>query len=328
MDLRITTGSGQMLFEDQFDLGWPLELAPDDFNVRLNTPEVEGAFSSYCENGLMIGHGCFRHADPIQIDFDSDVSTVEMHFRLSGRTQTQDFHRRKVFEFGSNQQNMLFASGLRGTTKMVAEGHSEFLEINMEPQWLLRYLPKNEPGFDAFRRRIEDGGDPGFLAPQNRPINARIRMLLADLMRFGGSRPFRPLLVESRVIELLMLQFEQLPGPRPADKSALPPGIEEKLHAVKDLLASHLDENFTIQSLAREVGTNAFTLQNGFKGLFGETIHGYWTRLKMEYARRLLLDSAMSIKAVSGEVGYKHPQHFSTAFKKYYGMSPRELLRA
>ncbi len=45
----------------------------------------------------------------------------------------------------------------------------------------------------------------------------------------------------------------------------------------------------------------------------------------MNEARRLLLSGEMNIAEVADTVGYKNPNHFTTAFKKYFGFVPSEL---
>ncbi|MEL6535368.1 MAG: AraC family transcriptional regulator, partial [Bacteroidota bacterium] len=66
-------------------------------------------------------------------------------------------------------------------------------------------------------------------------------------------------------------------------------------------------------------------LKKGFKTLFGNTVFGYWHVQKMDYARNLLLDDAITVADVAEQVGYKNPQHFSTAFKRHYGVSPGKV---
>jgi AraC-like DNA-binding protein len=42
----------------------------------------------------------------------------------------------------------------------------------------------------------------------------------------------------------------------------------------------------------------------------------------MEHAFRLLRDDGLLVTEVSRNVGYKNPNHFSTAFKKKFGINP------
>ncbi|MCC9041578.1 helix-turn-helix domain-containing protein [Myroides sp. M-43] len=45
-------------------------------------------------------------------------------------------------------------------------------------------------------------------------------------------------------------------------------------------------------------------------------------RMKSKRAKRLLLDHKWYVGEVSEHLGYKNPQHFTVAFKKYYGVLP------
>jgi AraC-like DNA-binding protein len=45
----------------------------------------------------------------------------------------------------------------------------------------------------------------------------------------------------------------------------------------------------------------------------------------MEKAKEILSKRGMNISEVAYEVGYKNPQHFTVAFKKYFGYVPSKL---
>jgi len=54
----------------------------------------------------------------------------------------------------------------------------------------------------------------------------------------------------------------------------------------------------------------------------------YWVtgiRMRMEKARQILLETALSIHDLAFMVGYDHPENFQKAFKKYWGYTPAEL---
>ncbi|MEM7109599.1 MAG: helix-turn-helix transcriptional regulator [Bacteroidota bacterium] len=148
--------------------------------------------------------------------------------------------------------------------------------------------------------------------------------LIDQIMRCDRTGHFKRMFLESHVIELLMLQLEQI-SDHSGDTFSNVSKHREKLYAVKEILSRQLVGDLTLNSLAQQVGTNEFTLKKGFKELFGTSVFGYWNQIKMQEARKLLSEGTMSVKEVSARVGYKNAQHFSTAFKKYFGCSPSEL---
>lgn len=94
-------------------------------------------------------------------------------------------------------------------------------------------------------------------------------------------------------------------------------------HKIIELISKDLSRNFSIEELAEHVGMNRTKLQAGFKQLFNKTINSFAQELKMKSAKNLINSSkGYSLKEIAGMLGYRHPNHFSVAFKKRFGISP------
>ena len=50
----------------------------------------------------------------------------------------------------------------------------------------------------------------------------------------------------------------------------------------------------------------------------------YRNRIRLEHAKELLQEEKLSIEEVSGMLGYTSASYFSSAFKKAYGVSPKQ----
>lgn len=101
----------------------------------------------------------------------------------------------------------------------------------------------------------------------------------------------------------------------------------EKLSEAKLFLEKNYLQNPSIKQLSRAVLLNECKLKKGFKQHYNSTIHSYITQLRMQRARKLLLDKK-TISEVSGYLGYKSVSHFITTFKKHFGSTPKQLLLA
>ena len=100
----------------------------------------------------------------------------------------------------------------------------------------------------------------------------------------------------------------------------------EKIIKAREVLLQHIGEPITIKALSRKVAINECYLKKGFKEIFGTTIFDFYQSQRMEHAKYLLYDKALSVTEVSLMLGYSSISHFSTAFKKHTGIKPCELL--
>lgn len=90
------------------------------------------------------------------------------------------------------------------------------------------------------------------------------------------------------------------------------------------ILAENFDKHITIPKLARQAGINEAKLKEGFKELYGQSIHTYLQQLRLQKAQQLLLTTNMSVTDITYDIGYSHVTHFTSLFKKETGLTPTE----
>jgi len=100
---------------------------------------------------------------------------------------------------------------------------------------------------------------------------------------------------------------------------------KDTLNAVKDYLHKTFQLNHSLLDLSRQFGINQNKLKKSFKELFGVPVIEYLYNLKMEHAKTMLYDQSMYVGEVASIVGYKNPNHFSTAFKRKFGITPSRV---
>jgi AraC-like DNA-binding protein len=81
---------------------------------------------------------------------------------------------------------------------------------------------------------------------------------------------------------------------------------------------------WTVAELAAGSGASRAALARRFHELVGEPPMAFLTGWRMALAADLVLEPGASVGAVSRRVGYGSPFTFSTAFKRTYGLSPRD----
>lgn len=107
---------------------------------------------------------------------------------------------------------------------------------------------------------------------------------------------------------------------------SIPPADVQRLQQVKSFLQEqYLAPELSLDLLCRRFGLNEFKLKRGFKQLFGYTVFGYVQEMRMKTARQILAEGRMNVNEVADHLGYSSPNHFSTAFKKMYGIPPAKL---
>ncbi|MHA7815125.1 MAG: helix-turn-helix domain-containing protein [Pseudohaliea sp.] len=93
------------------------------------------------------------------------------------------------------------------------------------------------------------------------------------------------------------------------------------LSELKRRLEENVDEEHSISSLSAWASINRRKLNEGFRLLYGFTIHEYLVRQRVARAQALL-GEGLSVAAVAEQVGYGDASSFSRAYKRITGTSP------
>jgi len=134
------------------------------------------------------------------------------------------------------------------------------------------------------------------------------------------------LYIEGKVSELLALV---LTGTA-ATCSELPlcPRMRDTLHAIRDELETMHAEPPTLSEISARYHAPIATIQAGFKTLFGMSVFAFVKEYRLQRARQLFAEGDMNVSEVAWEIGYTNLSHFSSAYRKRFGVLPKAYLRS
>lgn len=111
--------------------------------------------------------------------------------------------------------------------------------------------------------------------------------------------------------------------------SEFPPKTEpqkrdETLGAATEYLKSNFSKKISLSDLAKTIGISPSGLIKKFRKQLGITPQRYLSELRLQRAKDLLTNTALSVSQISEETGFESVYYFSKFFKKETGDSPSE----
>lgn len=198
-------------------------------------------------------------------------------------------------------------------------GSVRFVDIKLERDYFTGLLSDAEPWSAQLREKLlrkeMTQSRQGMLCPG-------IQNIMQDILYTPLGGYLKRIFIEAKVLELIALQLHHSRSESAPATGTLKKKDREIFAAIHEYLTVHFREEQSLQRLSKMFGLNEFILKKGFKSLYGKTIFDYLFELKMNHARHLLLEEGKMVCEVSREVGYRNPNHFSTAFKKQFGFNP------
>ena len=86
-------------------------------------------------------------------------------------------------------------------------------------------------------------------------------------------------------------------------------------------------QTLTLSELAGLLNLSVRQTQRLLMSNFGKTFSQKLTEARMASACQFLVDTDLSVTAISDRLGYSSIEHFSSAFRRFMGCSPREYRR-
>jgi AraC family transcriptional activator of pyochelin receptor len=159
-------------------------------------------------------------------------------------------------------------------------------------------------------------------------FSTTIRMVLNQIENNNLNAHFVNLYILGKIYELFTLYFSEAFN---AQKENCPFLDNEKdarkLKEAKELLLQKLDNPPILKELSELTGLSEYKLKEGFKQVYGTTVYGFVLDKKLEIARENLEKGEMQVKEIAFEIGYENPSHFIAAFKKKYGITPKQFAK-
>lgn len=310
---------GERIFGPAENLPIPIRDGSKEYFTRMEKQGFDLVFEETLFENFKIGHATIDAQKETFLALETLENTVQICYMLQGRSLvTANLN---AYSFNGNECNIMFRPATRGSIQL-ERGISEMILIDFKTNFFIDYLPMHD-WFVPFRNLISNK-ETGRLFRENRPITPKLHFLINEILQYPWEGHLKKIHIHAKIMELLL---EHMDTYRPSQykKQGLQPITRDKMKKVMECIVSEYKHPPSLKQLANKVGTNEYDLKKDFKAIYGTTVFGYISELRMEKAKLLLEENLLSIGQISDKVGYRNPQHFSTAFKRKFGVSPSTI---
>jgi AraC family transcriptional regulator len=156
-------------------------------------------------------------------------------------------------------------------------------------------------------------------AIRDKSIHLLMQTLVAE---FDAGNPTGRIYAET-LAEALAMRFLHLGMVAPIEFPVKTPALPgNKLARVKDFVEASLDQDLTLESLAREAGYSRAHFLRMFRESTGTTPHQYVMQRRIVRAEELLSAHELGVAEIAVACGFSSQAHLTLAFKKQTGQTP------
>ncbi len=109
-------------------------------------------------------------------------------------------------------------------------------------------------------------------------------------------------------------------GPR-----EVPVGIPLYVRSARRIMDSNYDLPLTLDELSARTGRSKYHLSRAFRKYYHITPGAYLASVRLERAKELLENTALSVCEIGQQVGFPNSAYFATLFRQRFGCSPNEF---
>lgn len=276
----------------------------------------KGTIFQYKARGMVVTISCFIPMVDLKYDQQFDSVFFQMSFLLEGEKIISPKGKHDlVFERGDSL--LFFLNSYEGKSTIYKDHLFKEIRIRLTKEFL------TENGLMELVGSYKPSNKDGPL-----PITDKVLSVLNTLESISLSGHSKLIYLKAKILELLVLQLDNANSTtinrikHYRDKNLL------QLYSLRNYIKENLSENHTLCGLAARFGIEQQMLNHRFIKVFGISIHEFMLTEKMEVSKKLLKGSGMLIYEIADKVGYRNGTHFAAAFKRFYGLTPREYRKS
>lgn len=330
MGVVITDDANHILLTDEFPFDYDKirsqgmieetqELHKDFGSVTIHEYNFEGTSMAYCKAEVY---------ENIRVSSDYMEPLVMMLFMERGDITTNLGGVSDNFRFTTQEHNLMFSPMQTESIAVKKQRDILLFGLNFTPARFLELAENNGRVLDGLANKVAGNKSVTLADKYNPRITPRMKMVMEEVRQCKFQGGLKKLFLQSKAMELLALQCEQMEATQLSGtplRNKITSQDVEKLYYARDLVLQHVQEPLSLEELSRKAGLNEFKLKSGFKAIFDNTVFGYLNDHRLELARELIQGGDLPMSLIAEQAGYSSPQHFSTAFRKKFGVSPGKV---
>lgn len=99
--------------------------------------------------------------------------------------------------------------------------------------------------------------------------------------------------------------------------------VDRRLRRAIEFINDNYSRDLSLEEIAEAAYLSEYHFSRLFKQITGSSPHAYLASVRLDRARNVLLETALSISQVAATVGYQSQSHFTRVFKAATGLTPR-----
>jgi AraC-like DNA-binding protein len=288
--------------------------------ITLPSPYGASNLRQWKFDGIKMGFIRHDFKDYFSFKKENKCAVVNLEFNLKGNYLIR--HLGKEYNVKSGQHNIVYTPGFSNTfLNKDLEGETFYIQFN--PDLFLRITENSNSTIKNFSDKIIRG-EPAVIGSNSLSINIGLQRAINDVRNCRYNGGLKKLFMLSKSIEILVLQAEAYHLAESKINYYCDDNFDkDKIYFARDYIMENINNPPNLSELSRIAGINEYKLKRGFKETFNTTVFGYLSERRLELSRQALLENKKTVSEIAYEFGYSSPQHFSNAFKKKFGLSPK-----
>jgi AraC-like DNA-binding protein len=227
------------------------------------------------------------------------------------------------FEMRPAMNNFFFSSDSAIELEIPAGSNFQAIDISVSSSWIMNAFRDAEPAFLTFLTQLEKSLNPvtSFETSSSAEFRTATNLHVTLL-----SEPKGILHIKAGTLSLLADFFNKIYSKLSKQVQENKVLHHDKMIEVEKMLVAHLQQTLPcIEDIAHNVALSQSTLKRHFKMMFGRSIYEYYLAMKMDLAKRILLEKPLSVNEVAAMLNYEKVSNFIDMFKKRHGYSPGSM---
>jgi AraC-like DNA-binding protein len=199
------------------------------------------------------------------------------------------------------------------------------IDLSVTFSWLMQAFSDADSQIKSFIKELNEQPHPTMLLESSSPAEYRV---VSDIYTAGASDLKSHLHIKAEAFLLIAEFFRKISSRSTKEILESKVLYYDKIMMAEKMLEENLQGTFPgVDAIAKKVALSESTLKRYFKTVFNRSLYEHYLEMKMEHAKRLMLEKHVTVNEVASILNYEKVSSFIETFKKHHGYSPGQLKR-